>query len=193
MVNYIVLLKEMVMKSSAGVSLVVACMLTSVVIAEDSCKCDPMPTRYFTFKTDGNGKIIEDKDGRPTLIASEQSTLKASAPVVRALAANQLEVTEDCTTGPTGTGGRTSCESGGSVLTVPAGYVFVKDREQRNREIGYGSENDEYTEYSDYVDVIPGLQAPRTVKCWVHARSGRDQGERGRTKTHFVFPYIALP
>ncbi|MEZ6099381.1 MAG: hypothetical protein R3E01_10445 [Pirellulaceae bacterium] len=157
------------------------------------CGCDE--SKHYTLQVSENGSIATNPDGSAILIEMPEPVAQEPPSNARGVSrplALELSATEDCTTRSTGTGGRTACWSGGTILTVPPGYVSVKDDIQIAHEFRYGSENNDYVEWSDYVEVVPGtgIKLPRTLKVSVHARSGRDFGERGRTKTKFTCRFV---
>lgn len=104
------------------------------------------------------------------------------------------ELQPECTSAGTAhTGERKSCSSGWSIVTLPAGYVFIKDRVEKTCRSCAGSENDINVEFDNFVEVIPGtgIEQPRTMRASVHARSPRSCGGcRGWTKATVKCKYV---
>ena len=96
-----------------------------------------------------------------------------------ALAASQAtqSVAAQCTTDSTGLNGvRHDCDSAPTVITAPAGFVFIKDGPKGlsgGKTSGNGSEHECRYEWSDLVEVVPGtgITQPRTFSLRAHARS----------------------
>lgn len=141
---------------------------------------------------------VEIKGGTHALVESTAAlTFPAQRPSLRRVTFNQVELVADCETDPTPSSGiRRDCDSDPSVVTLPRGYYFVESQHSVSREIDRGTDNREYVEWHNRVEIYPGtgVFVPTTVRFWVHARgpSGPNSGT-GRTKSRLVAPYRALP
>jgi hypothetical protein len=80
----------------------------------------------------------------------------------------------ECTTDATGGDGvRHSCDSASSILTAPAGFVFIQNGLQGGETSGTGDEHECRVAWSNFVEVIPGtgITQPRTFTLQAHAKS----------------------
>jgi hypothetical protein len=139
----------------------------------DDCKCKDMGARYYTLKTDKNGKVLLSDDGKPQVIKMEAKPKPpVSAESSKQKSGTRTDSCADCRTEEQGsTSGRESCNSPQTVFTVPRGYYFSVQSRRDHWSIETGSENDVNVIWDDYVEVAPGISAPRTIRVSVHARS----------------------
>jgi len=156
-----------------------------------SCACSTRDSVYYTLKTDEKGVVLLSEKGEVQIVKADQPMPKMAV-TAKTLTGTRVTACAECETGEQGTGGRRGCDSSWSVFTVPDGYVFSKDTRQDSWEIETGSENDVNVVWEDYVDVIPGLQAPRTMKVSVHARSN-GIGTQGHSKCCVSAVYVKIP
>jgi hypothetical protein len=161
---------------------------------EPSCDCSDEVRRY-TLEVGKDDKLKEGNDGEPIVVSITEEIVRQPIKARRKReAAGEASLLADCTTRPTtASSERKSCSSPWEEFTVPRGYVFAKERLSVVDHLSYGSENGHDVEWDDFVEVIPGLEAPRTLRFRVTARSGRDPGERGRTQRTATCPYVELP
>lgn len=83
-------------------------------------------------------------------------------------------VTSECTTDATGLDGvRHDCDSQPTIVTAPAGYVFIQNAVSGGETSGNGDEHACRTSWSEYVEVVQGtgITQPRTFSLQSHARS----------------------
>lgn len=158
---------------------------------DDDCHCSPKSSVYFTVKTNSDGSVAADARGNPEVIQIAAPS-KQVAVTAYPLTGTRVSVAAECRTNEQRGTNRRACDSDWSVFTVPDGYVFSKDSRRDDWAVSTGSENDVYVEWADYTDVIPGLQAPRTMKVYVHARSD-GIGTRGHSKCTVSAEYVVIP
>jgi hypothetical protein len=82
-----------------------------------------------------------------------------------------FELVAECKTKETGLDGvRHDCWSNWSKVTAPENHVIDKNRLGYAWQSAYGSSNYHEEVWEDWVDVVPGLQFPRTYRFRVYAR-----------------------
>jgi hypothetical protein len=114
----------------------------------------------------------------PTVVLSQVTAQKISAQV-------QTEATS-------GSGERDAQASAWSELTAPPGYAIAKESIKRETNFN-GSKNWCQEEFSDNVDVIPGVPQPTKIRLRAHAYSHEGHfGGAGHSNCYFTVSFVKI-
>ena len=168
-------------------------------LQQETEDCCPEVVLTSTFKTDEKGKIVNGEDGLPIIVELRKETKTSSAPRKASTVAKRrnprVTLRASCTTSPQNGTNRRSCNSDVHSHTLPVGYWFVENTKSVSWHHRRGSTNKAYVTYADYVEVLPGFKAPRTVRFQVHARSKGSGGigTRGKSDASLTIDYLEIP
>lgn len=83
-----------------------------------------------------------------------------------------LSAVSQCTTDGTGGDGvRHACDSEVQTVTSPDGYVLAQNSLSGGLTSGNGSEQECHVSWTNFVEVIPNVTQPKTLKVRAHSRS----------------------
>ena len=113
---------------------------------------------------------------------------QAQAPVEQTLWA-------ECLTRETGGDGvRHRCYSGWESIEAPEGYVLGQNSLEGGVKYRRGSENSCSVEWDDFVEVLPGIEQPKTLRIRAYARGPKGHfSGTGKTNCGYTVMMVPVP
>jgi hypothetical protein len=147
---------------------------------------------YFTLKTSADGKV-ELKSGVPIVVKTTRPESKVPVMVHNFQQGTPVTINAQCTTSRQDGQTRRACDQDPpTVFTEPDGYYFsIQSLSIAELDV-HGSEHECHVDWSDYVDIAPGVSMPRTIRAVAHARSD-GFGTRGVAKYSVTASYYRMP